>query len=195
MCLSARPPSKWPSETVKVRLLQFCKAITSCSDLRSRWGLNQSYSSRPDLSNGVSHSIYTHGSRVDSWLFVVGSQTANLIPGLSFCHNLCCGCPNGSCEPILDIYTSISFQWYKELLNARCFDLCNHSLKVWESTGTWTPKRRVHLGVWVFLLTLFLAHALETFCFGREPKAKVATFNLFMKFQSFVIQIQCHCQL
>jgi hypothetical protein len=25
---------------------------------------------------------------------------------------LCCKCPNESCEPILDIYISIAFQWY-----------------------------------------------------------------------------------
>jgi hypothetical protein len=93
---------------------------------------------------------------------VVRSQIVNLPPDLSFCHNLCCWCPNRSCEPILDIYTSIAFQWYKKIFNARCFDLCNRSLKVWESTRTPTPKRRAHLGVWVFILALFLACALET---------------------------------
>ncbi len=149
-------------ETAKVGLPQLCKAIISCSYLQSGWGLKKSCSSYRDLSNGVLHSIFTHGSWVDSWLFVVGSQTASLTPGLSFCHNLYCRCPNGSCEPILDIYTLIAFQWYKELLNARCFDLYNCSLKVQKSTGTPTPKRKAHLGVWVFLLTLFLACALET---------------------------------
>ncbi len=28
----------------------------------------------------------------------------------SLCHNLCYKCPNGSCEPIFDIYVSITFQ-------------------------------------------------------------------------------------
>jgi hypothetical protein len=41
---------------------------------------------------------------------MVGSQTANLTPGLSFGHNLCFKCPNESCEPILNIYVLISFQ-------------------------------------------------------------------------------------
>jgi C-terminal processing protease CtpA/Prc len=41
--------------------------------------------------------------------FVVESQIASLTFDLSFCLNLCFKCPNGSCEPILDIYTSITF--------------------------------------------------------------------------------------
>ncbi len=63
-----------------------------------------------ELSNGVSHSTCMHQSRVDSRLLVVGSQIANLTFGLSFCHNLCCKCPNDSCEPIFGIYVSIAFQ-------------------------------------------------------------------------------------
>jgi hypothetical protein len=118
------------------------------------WGLKQSWSSHQELSNSVSHATCTHRFRVDSRLFVVGSQTASLSPDLSFCHNLCCKCPNGSCEPILGIYTSITFWWYKDFLNARCCDLCNCSLNVRESTGTPAPKMGAHLGVWVFILTL-----------------------------------------
>jgi hypothetical protein len=138
----------------RLELSQLCGAITSCSDLRSKQGLKQSCSSHRELSNGVLHTTCTHGSRVDSSHFVVGSQIASLTHGLSFCHNFYCRCPNGSCEPILDIYTSITFQWYKEIFNARCFDLCNRSLKVWESTGTPIPKMGAHLGVCVFILTL-----------------------------------------
>jgi hypothetical protein len=93
------------------------------------------------------------GNQVNSWLFVVGNQTASLTLDLSFGHNLCFRCPNGSCEPIWDIYASIAFQWYKELLKARGFSFCNRSLKFWESTGTPTPNMRVHLGVWEFILT------------------------------------------
>ncbi len=69
-----------------------------------------------------------------------GIKLPVLALGLSFCHNLCCKCPNGLCKPILDIYTSTAFRWYKKLFNTRCFDLCNRSLKVQESTGTPTPK-------------------------------------------------------
>jgi hypothetical protein len=86
----------------------------------------------------VSHSTCTHRGQVDSWLLVVGSQTANLTSGPSFYHNLCCKCPNGSCEAIFDIYTSIAFQWYEERLKARFFYPCNWTLKFWESQRT--PK-------------------------------------------------------
>ncbi len=51
------------------------------------------------LSNSVSHATCTDRGRVDSRLFVVGRQITSLIPDLSFCHNLCCRCPNGSCKP------------------------------------------------------------------------------------------------
>jgi hypothetical protein len=131
-----------------------CATMTSRVDLRSERGLNQSCSSRRELSNDVLHATCTQGNRVDSRLFAVGSQIASLTPNLSFGHNLCCICPNGSWKPILDIYTPISFQWYKELLKARGFDLCNCSLKFWESTETPTLKMGVHLEVWVFILTL-----------------------------------------
>jgi len=69
---------------------------------------------------------------------VVGSQTTSLTPDPSFDHNLCYKCPNGSCEAILDIYTSGTFQRYKECLNARCFNPCNCALSFWESRRT--PK-------------------------------------------------------
>jgi hypothetical protein len=80
------------------------------------------------------HATYMQGNRGDSWLLVVGSQIAYLTFGLSFDYNLCVKCPNGSCEPILDMYVPRSFQWYKELLHPMGFDPCNHFLKIWEST-------------------------------------------------------------
>jgi hypothetical protein len=82
------------------------------------------------------HSACTHRGRVDSRLLMVGSQTASLTPGLSFDHNLCCKCPNDLCEASLDIYTSGSFQRYKEHLKARCFDPCDRTLSFWESRRT-----------------------------------------------------------
>jgi hypothetical protein len=84
-------------------LMGLRKIITSPSDLGLGWDLKKNFSSPWDLSNGVSHFICMHRDRVDSWLLVVGSQTANLTPGPSFVHNLCCKCPNGLCEPIFDI--------------------------------------------------------------------------------------------
>ncbi len=102
-------------------------------------------------------------------------------PTFFFLLNLCCKCPNGSCKPILDIYTSIAFQWYKKLLNARCFDLYNHFLKVRNSTRTQLPSWEL---TWEcessssHSLTLLLARTLVSLCLGRKPKAKVATTKL-----------------
>ncbi len=84
------------------------------------------------------HSTCTHQGQTDSRLLVVGSQTTSLTLGPSFCHNLCCRCPNGSCEAIFNIYTSIDFQWYEECLKASFFDPCNRTLKFLESRRT--PK-------------------------------------------------------
>jgi hypothetical protein len=112
--------------------------ITPCSDLGLGWGLKQTCSSCREFSSGVSHFTCTHWGRVESWLLVVGSQIVNLTPNLSFCHNLCCKCPNDSCKLIFDIYVSIAFQWYKEHHNARCFDPYNRIIKFWESRRT--PK-------------------------------------------------------
>ncbi len=82
------------------------------------------------------HSFYTPRGRVDSRLFVVGNQIVNLTPGPSFDHNLCCKCPNGSCEAIFDNYTSRPFQRYKEHFQARCFAFCCRTLKLRESRRT-----------------------------------------------------------
>jgi len=90
-------------------LLGLWELITPGSDLGLGWGLKQTCSSLQDISKGVSHSICTHWYWVDSRLFVVGSQTANLTFGPSFDHNLCWRCPNGSCKTIFNIYTSKPF--------------------------------------------------------------------------------------
>ncbi len=176
-CLETPKGESWNYQGWK--LPQLCRAITPRSNLQLGWGLKQSCSSHQELSNDVLHATCTHGGRVDSRLFVVGSQIPNLTLGLSFCHNLCCRRPNGSCDPILYIYTSINFQWYKKPSHCKCFDLFNYSLKVRESTGTPTPKMGAHLGMWIFILTLFHTylgpHPCNSFCLGCEPKARVAT--------------------
>jgi hypothetical protein len=110
--------------------------ITPSSDLGLGWDLKQTCSSPQDISNGVLHSICTHRDWVDSWLFVVGSQTGNLTPGPSFAHNLCFRCPNVSCEAIFDIYTSRPFQQYKEHVKARFFAFFCRALKLQESRRT-----------------------------------------------------------
>jgi hypothetical protein len=120
----------------KLGLPRFWDPITLCADLWLKWSLKQSCSPHWNLSNGMSHATWTQGNRVDSRLLVVGSQTANLTLGLSFGQNLCFRCPNGSCEPILDIYVSIAFQWNKEIFKPMGFDPCNRPLKIWESIGT-----------------------------------------------------------
>jgi hypothetical protein len=94
-------------------LLRLWGPITLCVDLRLKWGLKRSCSLHQDLFNDMSHATCTWGNRGDSWLLVVESRIANLTSGLSFGHNLCFRCPNGSCEPILDIYVSVFFKWYK----------------------------------------------------------------------------------
>ncbi len=118
-------------------------------------GLKQSCIPCRKLSNNMSHTTWTQGNWVDSQLLVVGSQIANLTPGLSFGHNLCFKCPNGSCEPILDIYVSISFQWYKKLFNPMSFSPCNRFMNIWKSIGTPTAKVETPLGVWRFISSHF----------------------------------------
>jgi hypothetical protein len=78
---------------------------------------------------------------------MVEGQIVNLTPSPSFGHNLYFKCPNGSSEPILNVYVLRAFQLYKELLNPMSFDPYDHSLEIRESIGTPIPKMGVHLGV------------------------------------------------
>jgi hypothetical protein len=121
--------------------------IILSKDLRLKWRVKQSYSLCQTLSNSMSHATCTQGNRGNSWLLVVGSQIANLTFGPSFGHNLCLKCPNGSCEPILDIYIPRSFQWYKDHLNPMGLDPYNRSLKVWESIES---PSKLQLPKWEF---------------------------------------------
>jgi hypothetical protein len=50
------------------------------------------------------HTTCTQGIQGDSQLLVVESQIVNSTPDLSFADNFCFNHPNGSCEPILEIY-------------------------------------------------------------------------------------------
>jgi len=77
--------------------------ITLREDLGSKCNLKKNCSSCQDLSNGMWHVVYSQVNRVDSWLFLVRSQTGSLTPGPSFGYNLCFRCPNEQWEPILDI--------------------------------------------------------------------------------------------
>jgi hypothetical protein len=151
----------------KLGLSQFWGPITLCPNLQLQWDLKQSCSPCWKLFNNMSHATYMQGIRVDSWLLVVESQIANLTPSFSFGHNLCFRCPNGSWEPILDIYLSIAFQWYKEILNPLCFNPNNCPLKIWESTGTLNSQSGSSLGsVKVHSLTLSFTPGLPL---GPQP--------------------------
>ncbi len=81
-------------EIVPVGVPRLQELISPDCQVRSRWGLNQSYSSLREVSNAMSHSRFGCREDVDSQLFMVGSQTANLTPGPSFAHNLGYKCPN-----------------------------------------------------------------------------------------------------
>jgi hypothetical protein len=138
MAFFSRDSQGGVSKLSRFGLSGFCEFITLYSDLQLGWSLKKTYRSPQELSNGVSHSTCTHRGWVDSRLLVVRSQIANLTSGLSFIHNLCCRCLNGSCKAILDIYTLKPFQRYKEHFKGRCFDPYNQTLNLWESRGT--PK-------------------------------------------------------
>jgi len=141
----------------KLGLPQLWGAITLHTNLQWRWGLKQNYSLRQELSNGMFHATFTQVNRVDSWLLVVGNQTANSTPSPSFGHNFCFRCPNGWWKPVLDIYVPKAFHWYKKLFKPLSFDPWNFPLKIWKSIGTPTPNVGVPLGVWRSILSHFLA--------------------------------------
>jgi hypothetical protein len=128
--------SKFPN----LGLSRFWGPITLRADLQLRWGLKQSCNPRWKILNGMLHVTCTQGNQVDFWLLVVGSQTANLTLYPSFGHNLCFRCLNGSWKIILNIYVSISFQWYKELFNLLGFDPFNRSLNIGSPPGLQLPR-------------------------------------------------------
>ncbi len=109
--------------------------ITPSSNLWLGWGLKKICSSAWGLSNGVLHSTCTHRGWVNSQLLVVGSQIANLTPGLSFDCNMCCKCLNGSCKAIFDIYTLRPFHGMKNTSRRGILTL---AIELW-SFGS--PKR------------------------------------------------------
>ncbi len=93
----------------RVRVRGLWTVIAPRLELELGRALNQSCSSYQELSNTVSHSLMRRQEEVDSRLLVVESQTSSLTLGPSFAHNLGYRCPNGQCEPILDICTSRAF--------------------------------------------------------------------------------------
>jgi hypothetical protein len=140
----------------QLRLPRLWGCITWRANLRLQWRLKQNCSPYQEISNDILHVVFTQGNRVDSRLLVVGNQIGNLTPGLSFGHNLCFKYPNGQYKLILDIYISISFQWYKEFFEAMSFDPYNCALKNRESTWDSNSQHGNSLGsVRAHSLTLF----------------------------------------
>jgi hypothetical protein len=125
--------------------------ITLGADLWLKWGLKQSCIFHQGISIDMSHATCTWGNWVDFWLLMVRNQIDDSTFNLSFGHNLCFRCLNGSREPILDMYVPKAFQWYKENFNPLGFDSCNHSMNIQEFTKNPTPKVKAPLGVWRFI--------------------------------------------
>jgi hypothetical protein len=138
------------------------------------------------------HATYTQGNWVDSRLLVVGSQIANWLSNFLLGHNLCFRCPNESCKPILDIYVSIVFQWYKKNLWTNGFWPLQFPFEDLEVHWNSNSQNKSSLGsVKIHSLTFFctpgstrcdsqaslLVHHLANPCLGHEPKARVATQN------------------
>ncbi len=73
------------------------------------WVLIKNYSPQREVSNGMWHATCTQGNQGNFQLLVVGSQIDNLTLGPFFGHNICFKSPNGSYEPILDIYVPRAF--------------------------------------------------------------------------------------
>jgi hypothetical protein len=144
------------SKLPQLGFLRLWGHIPSCADLRSQWGPKKSCNPHWEFFNDMSHVTCTQRNWVNSQLLVVESQIANLTPDLSFGHNLCFRCPNEQCKPILDIYTSIVFQWYKELFKAMGLAPYNCALIIHESFWDSNSQHGSSLGsVKVHALTFF----------------------------------------
>jgi len=174
--------------------------ITLREDIGSKCDLKQSCSSRRELSNSMWHVVYSQVNWVDSWLFLVGSQTGSSTPDPSFGHNLCFRCPNEQCEPILDIYVPRDFQWYKECHKLLSFDplksvsevsgvhrdsisqsgSCLGSVRAHSLTLSYTPG-----SLWCDSRASPWPAPLQPLCLGHEPKARVTTIIIQNKISTF----------
>jgi hypothetical protein len=154
------------------------------------WGLKQNCSPYRKISNGMGHATCTKGNWGDSRLLVVGSQIVSLTFNPSFGHSLWFKYPNGSCEPILNIYIPRTFQWYNffssiqwvlippiilwRFGNPLSFWLPKWKL-IWECEGSF-PHTLLHS--WeheMWLLGSLLACIFASLCLGCKPKVRVAT--------------------
>jgi hypothetical protein len=150
MSFCPKTPKLGMLKFLKLIFLRFWRPIIFFVNLWLIWGLKQSCISHQELFNSMWHITCTQKNQGDFWLLVVGSQIVDLIPNLYFGHNLCFKYPNGSYEPILDIYVSRAFQWYNKLYNSMNFNFWNRSLKIRESIEIPIPKVGTHLGMCEF---------------------------------------------
>jgi hypothetical protein len=151
--------------------------VTSCPKLRSGWGLSQSCSSPQELSNGVSHLTYTNQNRVDSWLLVVGSQTAYLtiwLPPLLSTITCAADVQMAHARPF---WTSTFQDLSNGIKNVSMWSVLtpwNRALNFWESRRTpkshfreceWWPHNSLKVGL---QHVMFLAKNVSSFMFGEQ---------------------------
>jgi hypothetical protein len=140
------------SKFLELGLSTLWKVVIFCASLQLKWGFKKNCNLCREFFNDTWHATYMHLFYGDSQLLVGRSQIDTLIPELSFCHNLCFKYSNESYEPILDIYVSKSFQWYKELFDLMSFDPWNTYLGFHRDSNS---QNGSPLGsVWVHFLTL-----------------------------------------
>ncbi len=146
------------SKLLKLGFPSPLRAIISCVNLRLKWDLKQNFSPRWKLSNNMWHANCTHVFQGDFELLLGGNQIDTLILNPFLGHNLYFKYWNGSCEPILRIYVSRAFQWFKKIFNPISFGPWNTFLKTWNSIGIPTPK--MWESIWKFMGSFI--HILES---------------------------------
>jgi len=136
---------------------------------------------------------YTQVIHGDSQLLMVGNQIDVLTLGLFFDHNLCCTYPNGSYEPILNIYFLKKIPMAYETLQSNEFWPLKsffEDLKIpWDSNSqSGSPLGSVGADSLRFFPTLEkvnVTHRLHSqlspfhaLCLDHEPKVRVVTCSL-----------------
>jgi hypothetical protein len=188
MSFCPRTPKLGLLKFSKLGLSQLWKLITSCVNLRLKWGLKKICACQKTFQWYVS--CHLHASKLGQFLTFNGqSQIGILTPGFSFGLNLCFKYPNGSCKLIFTIYAPRAFQWYKDSFNPMSFDL---TIALWRFKSPFGLQLLKWEIIWeceVHSLTLsytpmnmkcdsrasFLAHTFASPYLGHKAKAKIAT--------------------
>ncbi len=125
--------------------------ITSSADLRWRCGLKQSCSPCRELSNDMWHVAWSQVNLVDSRVLMVGSQIANLTPGLSLPITCFVDVQMAHARPF---WTSTLQELSNDIENSSRQGGLTPAIALWRfgsPFGTPTPNMGVHLGVWRFI--------------------------------------------